>query len=144
MLHSICSLCLNAYLFEIILYSNIHGCNDCYIMVGADGTVLFSLWINFSMMIFWHFIINILESFIDCTIIVIMQHVIVYVVCLLSNCTVFIVLYSMYQSLVFIAVSAVSVLVFYLLSLKLRPLRMRSRSTPPTWHVLSHEEDGGQ
>ena len=40
-----------------------------------------------------------LESFIDCTIIVIMQHVILYVVCLLSNCTVFIVLYSMYQSL---------------------------------------------
>ena len=69
------------------------------IMVGADGTVLFSLWIDFSMMIFWHFIINVLESFIDCTIIVIMQHVILYVVCLLSNCTVFIVLYSMYQSL---------------------------------------------
>ena len=40
-----------------------------------------------------------LESFIDCTIIVIMQHVILYVVSLLSNCTVFIVLYSMYQSL---------------------------------------------
>ena len=90
-----------------------HGFNDCYIMVGADGTVLFSLWIDFSM-IFWHFIINVLESFIDCTIIVIMQHVILYVVCLLSNCTVFIVLYSMYQFLaVFIAVSAVSVLVFF-------------------------------
>ena len=69
------------------------------IMVGADGTVLFSLWIDFSM-IFWHFIINVLESFIDCTIIVvIMQHVILYVVCLLSNFTVFIVLYCMYQSL---------------------------------------------
>ena len=85
-----------------------HGFNDCYIMVGADGTVLFSLWIDFSM-IFWHFI----ESFIDCTMIVIMQHVIVYVVCLLSNCTVFTVLYSMYQSLVSIAVSSVSVLVFF-------------------------------
>ena len=82
------------------------------IMVGADGTVLFSLWIDFCM-IFWHLLLT-LESFIDCTIIVIMQHVILYVVCLLSNCTVFIVLYSMYQSLaVFIAVSAVSLLVFF-------------------------------
>ena len=74
-------------------------------MVDADGTVLFSLWIDFSIIL-----LLTLESFIDCTIIVIMQHVILYVVCLLSNCTVFIVLYSMYQSLaVFIAVSAVSV-----------------------------------
>ena len=102
-------------------------------MVGANGTVLFSLWINVSMTIFGIILLT-LESFIDCTIIVIMQHVILYVV---SNCTVFIVLYSMYQSLaVFIAVSAVSVLVFYLLLLKLRPLRMRSRAARPLDHVF--------
>ena len=74
-----------------------HGFNDCYIMVGADGTVLFSLWIDFSMI--FVILLLTLESFIDCTIIVIMQHVILYVVSLLSNCTVFIVLYGMYQSL---------------------------------------------
>ena len=106
------------------------------IMVGANGTVLFSLWINVSMTIFGIILLT-LESSIDYTIIVIMQHVILYVVCLLSNCTVFIVLYSMYQSLaVFIAVSAVSVLVFYLLLLKLRPLRMRSRAARPLDHVF--------
>ena len=42
-----------------------------------------------------------------------------------------------------IAVSAVSVLVFVLLSIKPRPSRMRSRSAPPTEHVLTHEEDAG-
>ena len=103
-----------------------HGFNDCYIMVGADGTVLFSLWIDFSM-IFWHFIINVLESFIDYTIIVIMQHVILYVVCLLSNCTVFIVLYSMYQSLQYSLLLVQCQYWCFLLSLKLRPLRMRRR-----------------
>ena len=57
------------------------------------------------MIIILAFLLLTLKSFIDCTIIVIMQHVILYVVCLLSNCTVFIVLYSMYQSLaVFIVI----------------------------------------
>ena len=60
-----------------------------------------------------------LEGFTEYTIIVIMHCVILCLVCLFSPCTVCIVLYCMYQSLVFIAVSAVSDLVLYLLSLKL-------------------------
>ena len=48
----------------------------------------------------------------------------------------------MYQSLVFIAVSAVPVLVFLKLLLKLRPLRMRSRLATPTPHMLACGQDG--
>ena len=48
----------------------------------------------------------------------------------------------MYQSLVFIAVSAVSVLVFFTF-MKLRPSRMRSRPAPPT-DTLTCEENGDQ
>ena len=50
----------------------------------------------------------------------------------------------MYQSLVFIAVSAVPVLVFLKLLLKLRPLRMRSRLATPTPHMLACGQDGCQ
>ena len=50
----------------------------------------------------------------------------------------------MYQSLVFIAVSAVPVLVFLKLLLKLRPLRMRSRLATPTPHMLACGQDACQ
>ena len=99
------------------------GFNDCYIMVDTDGTVLFLIMDQLLLIYFnvsnreLHRMYNNCNNA-SCNTLFSMP------------CTVFIVLYSMYQSLVFIAVSAVSVLVFFLL-LKLRPLRMRSRAARP-------------
>ena len=64
--------------------------------------------------------------------------IMLYVVCLLSNYTVFIVLYSMYQSIaVFIAVSAVSVLVFFCFHWNSAPCACAVEQSAPSDHLFT-------